>query len=498
MKKILAISFVAIAVLVILGLAGYRLWFYNPYPDILRLDATSVFQRQQAAEGLLIQNATLIDVEAGRAIPNGQLLIRGDTIAEVIFGGTPELSPGMELFDAQNKFIMPGLFDVHVHLAPHMHLLDGSATPSDSLAGKAALEQFVRYGVTTVLAFGGGGSNDEQAAEYKRLERSNAIVAPWLFATGDVITAPGSHPITTIMRLSADTGPERLHKAGVTVVTDDDDPKSLIANKKLMGLDGVKIILESGPPPWHPNPRLSVKAAGKIIEQANRQGLPVYAHAHAYEEFTDAVQLGVKGIMHGVQDSLIHDRQLIERLKQEEIWYTPTLSVIWGFQVLKAPERLDDGFLQAGVSRRAIRYLENPLFRFGFGQTLRGYDLSGWLETNMQNLARLQKEGVNIALGTDASTPFNFPGYSAHIEMELMSRAGLSNAEILRIATLNGARFLGIEDQVGTIAPGKIANLLLLNDNPLTAIRHTRGIHRVVLKGKVIDPGFKSFGAMDH
>lgn len=381
---------------------------------------------------------------------------------------------------------------------PHMHLLDGSATPADSLAGKAALEQFVRYGVTTVLAFGGGGSNDEQAAEFKRLERSNAIVAPWLFATGDVITAPGSHPITTIMRLPADTGPERLHKAGVTVLTDDDGSASIDANKKQMGLDGVKIILESGPPPWHPKPRLSIKAAAKIIEEANRQGLLVCAHALPYAEFTDAVQLGVKGIMHGVQDTLIQDRELIERLKQQGIWYTPTLSVIWGFQVLKEPERLEDAFLQAGVSKRAIRYLENPLFRFGFGQTLKGHDLSGFQETNMQNLVRLQKEGVNIALGTDASTPFNFPGYSAHLEMELMRRAGLSNADILRIATLNGASFLGIADRVGTIAPGKIANLLLLHDNLLLDIRNTRHIHRVVLKGKMIDLGFEAKGAMDN
>lgn len=284
MKKVITISFVAIAVLLVMGAVGYRIWFYNPLQDKLHFDATSIFQEQKAAEGLLIRNATLIDVEAGRAIPNGHLLIRGDTIARVFIGEAPDITPGMEVFDAHNKFIMPGLFDMHVHLAMHLHLLNGDFSSEDSLAGKAALEQFVRYGVTTVLAFGGGGSNDEQAATYKRLEQSKAIIAPWLFATGDVITAPGSHPITTIMRLPANTDSERLHRAGVTVVADGEDPSSIVANKKRLGLDGVKIILESGPPPWHPKPRMAVKTARKIIDQAQKHHLPVYAHANTYHE----------------------------------------------------------------------------------------------------------------------------------------------------------------------------------------------------------------------
>ena len=93
-----------------------------------------------------------------------------------------------------------------------------------------------------------------------------------------------------------------------------------------------------------------------------------------------------------------------------------------------------------------------------------------------------------MAMGTDASTPFNFPGYNAHVEMALMTRAGLSNADVLRIATINGARFLGIEEKAGTIRLGKIANLIVLDENPLLDIRNTRAIDRVVLKGRLIDP----------
>jgi hypothetical protein len=189
-----------------------------------------------------------------------------------------------------------------------------------------------------------------------------------------------------------------------------------------------------------------------------------------------------------VSDRLIDDADLVARMRRQGTWYVPTLSIFYGFEHLDAPERLEDAFLQTGVSRRTLRSLEHPLFRFGFRQTLRGYDVSAWLDVSLRNLARLHEAGVPVALGTDASTPFNFPGYGAHVEMMLMSRAGLSNADILRIATGNGAALLGIDDQVGTIAPGRIANLLVLQRNPLTDIRHTRSLDRVVLEGRILDP----------
>lgn len=474
--------------LFIAGFAAYRVWFHNPYEDVLHLDPQTVFSEGNHSNSLFIRNATLIDVESGEAVPNTHIIIRGDTIAEVLVDGDPAVPEEMEVYDARDQFIMPGLIDVHVHLAMYLHLASGDFSPEDSLATKAALEQFVRYGVTTVLSLGGGGSNDEQLAELKNLEQSNSIVAPQLFGTGNLITVPGSHPITTIMRLPEETGSERLHQAGVTAVDEDDDLEAIIQRKKQLGLDGVKIILEEGPEPFYPNPRMSVETAGKIIEQANKYNLPVFAHAEFFKEYRDAVSLGVHGIMHSVSDTLIYDFNLIEQMKQQDIWYVPTLSIFHGFQFLDYPERLEDDFLNAGVSKRAIRSLEHPLFRLGFGSIIGKYDVSKWLETGIENLALLHSEGVNIAMGTDASTPFNFLGFGAHVEMELMSRAGLSNAEVLRIATINGAKFLQVQEKVGTVAPGKIANLLILDKNPLTDIRNTRSIERVVLKGRPINP----------
>lgn len=491
MKK-LRFVLIIIAGLMVTGFIAYRIWFHNPYEDKLYLDPRQIFAGKEGSHSLLISNATLIDVEAGKAVPNAHLLIEGDTIADVLVGAKPEVPTVLNVYDAGGKFIMPGLIDVHVHLATYWHLASGDFSPEDSLVIKSTLEQFVRYGVTTVLSLGGGGSNNEQIVELKQLERSNEIVAPWLFGVGNLVTVPGSHPITTIMRLPEDVNQERLHRAGVTVVDQDDDPLPIIETKKQLDLDGVKIVIEAGPAPFYPKPRMSAATAERIIERAKKYKLPVYAHTEYYEEFSEAVRLAPHGIMHSVSDTLIHDFALIEQMKREEIWYVPTLSLFYGFQFLDHPERLEDDFLRAGVSKRLIRSLEHPLFRLGFSSSIGEYNVSEWLETSMQNLVRLHGEGVKIALGTDASTPFNFPGYSAHTEMELMALAGISNADILRIATINGAGFLGVEDKAGAIAPGKIANLIVLDENPLVDIQNTRGVRNVILKGRLIDPGLQS------
>ena len=488
MKKIIKIIAISLAILVLVSLATYRIWFYNPYKDELRLDPRSVFSEESLPQDILIRNAALIDVVEGRVVPTTHIHIRGDSIAGIYRDELPDTLEYNTEYDAQGKYVMPGLIDVHTHLAMHPQLLAGIIKDRDSLVTRVALEQFVRYGVTTILTLGGGGANDEEMAELKRLEQRNSIVSPLLFSAGDCITAPGSHPITTIMRLSESTTRERLHRAGVSVIAEGEDPESMIMQKKRLGLDGVKVILESGPPPWYPKPRLSVETAGRIVDRANKQGLPVYVHANAYNEFSDAVSLGtIRGIMHGVIDSLVDDHQLFKRMKDNDIWYVPTLSVLYGFQSLRNQDRLEDEYLQAGVSPRALKSLANPIFKFGFGQALNKIDLSLGLDISKKNLARINAEGIRVAMGTDACTPFNFPGYGAHIEMELMTQAGLSNEEVLRIATVNGAEFLGVNDLVGTLEPGKLANMLILEENPLDDIRHTRSIEKVVLKGRMID-----------
>lgn len=485
MKRITKILLAVVLLLVVLVEVAYYLWFRNPYPDLLQLRAAEVFR--SADSPLAIRNATLIDVETGQTRVDTGILIVGGKITAVTANDSLMIPPGAREFNAEGRFIMPGLVDAHVHLMMHPHLLSGEFEPRDSLTTRVALEQFVRYGVTTVLAFGGGGSNDEQAAELKRMARSKEIVSPLLLATGDILTAPGSHPITTIMRMDPDVDAARLHKAGLVAVKEDANIRPAIRHKRELGLDGVKIIVESGPPPWYPKPRMSAQTVAEIVRLASLEGLPTYAHATSFDELADVVSADVRGVMHSIEDTLLSRTRIADEMRRKDIYLVPTLSVLHAFQTLEHPERLEDPYLIAGVSPRVIRSLENPLLRFGMGHTLGDFDLQRALEVQMQNLVFLYREGVQVAMGTDASNPFVFPGYGAHVEMELMVKAGLSPADVLRISTINGARLLEIDEMVGTVEPGRLANLLILNGNPLQDIRNSRTIEAVILEGALIN-----------
>ena len=129
-----------------------------------------------------------------------------------------------------------------------------------------------------------------------------------------------------------------------------------------------------------------------------------------------------------------------------------------------------------------------------WGETIKAVEKDGrkliglsYVDRAKLNLARVHAVGVPISLGTDTNNPYVFPGCSVHVEMELLGQSGLSNADVLRIATLGSAELLGVEDELGKVAPGYVANLIILDENPLEDLRNTWSIDKVVLKGRVIE-----------
>ena len=136
-------------------------------------------------------------------------------------------------------------------------------------------------------------------------------------------------------------------------------------------------------------------------------------------------------------------RSSAELMRSRDVYYIPTLSIYGMDGRFKSELHLDY------VSRRALRSLNNPVFRFMVGRMVKKYGGGGaTFNRAKNNLARLQAAGVPIALGTDTNNPFVFPGCSTHLEMQLMAQAGLSNADVLRIATLGSAELLGVEDEM--------------------------------------------------
>lgn len=177
----------------------------------------------------------------------------------------------------------------------------------------------------------------------------------------------------------------------------------------------------------------------------------------------------------------------------------PTFSLYGGtvsLRYIDEPVDLDDSFLRETVSDQEVAALRNPAFieRFrGAAVVTDAHDgrTEEVIERHMievlANVAMLHDHGVALVLGTDTRMPFAFPGYSVHRELELHVRAGLTPMEAIQSATRDAARMIGCEEDFGTIEPGKRADLLVLDGNPLADIRNTRSLDVVIRGGSVVD-----------
>jgi imidazolonepropionase-like amidohydrolase len=435
---------------------------------------------------LIISNAILIDGTGNVPVSNVNIFIKDGIISHISSKDIKHVPASTILINATGKYVMPGLVDVHVHF------ISGGLEPHVSRTNERIFRQFLYYGVTTVLNLGADGGSTSEIAELHKRQREGFTFAPCIYGTGNMLTVPGGHPIATTVAASLPPGTDLKaidwESRGYSIIKNNRQAREAIANNAALGMDGVKIIIESGPPPWgNDHPRMSPELIQCIVDEARKFKLPVYAHISSLDEMQDAVKAGVRAIAHGVMDKPILDELLIQTMKEKDIYYIPTLALYCGFyRYIDDPTLLADPFLREGVSRYTIESLNNPLFL-----KIHKQRTAAWVRPRMKNIIKgigeAHRSGVKIALGTDAGFLFDFPGYSSHLEMELLAKAGLSPMEIIVTATRRGAEMLGADNLFGTIEVGKRADLIILNANPLDDIHNTRTIEGVIRDGRLLD-----------
>ncbi|PQZ77420.1 MULTISPECIES: amidohydrolase family protein [unclassified Brevundimonas] len=430
-----------------------------------------------ARPALFIAGAALIDPAAGSTSSPQDILILAGRIAAITPAGAARPPEGATRIDASGRFAMAGLIDVHAHLG------EGGVLPSDETTRARALRQFLRYGVTSLFIPGATGANDAEFSPLREHCRTTAGQCPDLQGAGSLITAPGSHPISTIFNMPADTPPAVLEALGVTMLTPDADIDRLMDAKKAAGVDAIKIVIEDGPPPWYPKPRLSDAQIRRLVSAAHARSLRVFAHISTSEHVRIALDAGVDGVMHGPTDRLPDD--LVRRMAEQKMTLVTTFALYDGILTWARGQRETDPYALAGVEPSAVESLTAPPFLAAAAED--ETTALGYLAKAADNLKRAAAAGVPIALGTDVGNPFVFPGYAAHEELSWMVRAGLSPAQALQAATLGGAAFLDRQDQVGRLAPGYRADILLLADNPLLKIENSRRIVAVIADGARVE-----------
>lgn len=429
---------------------------------------------------------TVIRPAAGEVLENATILIEGNRIAAVGPAAEVKVPEGARRIDVSGQYVLPGLIDAHVHFfqsgglyaRPDVIDLRWRKSYEQVIADiKASLaETFRRYlasGVTSVVDMGGPMWNLTVRAMADALAK-----APRVRVAGPLIS-PVARP-----KLNVGAPP-------ILKVETPAEARRIVQEQVEAGVDLIKIWYIVGPNETPAAFRPVVEAA---IDAAHEAGVRVAVHATGLATARAAVEAGADILVHSVSDQRV-DEAFVRLLKEKDVIYIPTLMVqprylaVLSQQLDLLPierrladprvlETLDDlsqeippERLPAGVRRLIER--KPPLSPRA---------------TAMHNLARLSETGVTIAVGTDAGNIGTLHGPSIHYELRLMHRAGLSRMEVLKAATLGGAKVMGRADDLGTIEEGKLADLIVVENNPLEDLAHLTDISLVIKGGRVFRP----------
>ncbi len=380
---------------------------------------------------VLLRRVRVLDFAAGRFGPETSLLIQEGRIQWIGSERGPQLPQGTVTLDAAGRFAIPGLFDMHVH--------------NGSVLKPPKQKALLAYGVTSVRDMGG----------YRVAEISH--VADWSTFT--------SEPVPRVFYAGA-----TLRQGWVSPVHvyDEDDARTQVRMQKAWGVQFIKLYVTL---PWP----LQRAAA----DEARRLGLPVAAHGRSVERIVKGVTLGFAALTHSAP---CYD-DVLRLLAAAATWWDPTLGRRLRVYLiaLEEPERLDDPKLRAFASEKEIRWIRRA---GGLGEKyLRGR----WVGIQ-RTIGAAYRRGVRLLPGTDAGGYERPAGASLHWELEFFAEAGIPPLEVLRIATQEAAAAVGADEDLGTLEVSKLADIVLLDANPMEDIKNTQTIWRVIKGGWVFDP----------
>jgi imidazolonepropionase-like amidohydrolase len=436
------------------------LWFFSPGCG----PAEPIAQSSAAPSVIVIEGGTLIDGTGASALSGTRILIEDGRIQEIGQPGELSIPAGARVIEAAGKYIIPGLIDSHVHYdMPWLHRL------------------YLANGVTTVRDL--GGSIERLVTLREEISVGN-ILAPRMFVSGMPIN-PGS--VRAMNLSSSKEMAEKLVEAGVDgIKVTGYTTEELREIVEVAHANGLIVYGHTGPKRGNrgPGARLAIEAgldgiehALGILEDAMDQAVPVpadYDPSNASHIFRYWY-----GRMHTVVNSTTVS-ELVQLMVEEDVYFAPTLNnFMRNFVQRNTPEVESDPNL---------KYIpEDEPDRFG---RFTEEDRQEWrktMELMKEATYRFHEAGGLLINGTD-SPGAALPGWSVHQEMELFVEAGLTPMEALLTTTLNNAKVLGKEDELGTIEAGKYADLVILDADPLQDITNTQEIYRVIKGGLVLDP----------
>lgn len=409
----------------------------------------------------VLTGAYLIDGTGRPPLAQASLLVSDGRIRAVGHGVDLTTLNGVTQIDVSGKTIMPGLITAHAHLN------DGNEALLLRAQLLAQLRIYAEYGVTTVHTLGDGRSAAFQAHAPTRAYPWE-VVAEGIWIRGE-------------QERAEQFDRARLYVSGPNVtaktVAEARDGVDRVAD---LNVNIIKTRLDDRVDDMSP------EVYRALIRHAHRRGLRVVAHAVTLEDAKHLADAGVDVIAHSVRDRDV-DSELIAKFTRQDVGYIPTLTRNLSLFLYESVPSFfgDPFFVRASASYKTdMELIQNRAFQETVRSSKQAQAGKRTLVQAKRNLKLLVDGGVRIAMGTDSGTQVGrWQGYFEHVELELMVEAGLAPMQALVAATGDAAKVMHLEE-LGTLEPGKWADFVVLNANPLDDIKNTQRIHSVWVGGQ--------------
>ena len=400
----------------------------------------------------LLHVGNLLDTNDGKVAKAVTIKIKGNKITEITKGyATPTKND--EVVNLKQSYVLPGFMDMHVHLAqeylPKAERQSKIEPEYRALFAANAASKTLMAGFTSVRNVGDGGM---ETISLREAINQGLVIGPRIFTSGKTIATTGGHGDPTNGMPKDNYAPPTPEEG---VIDSPEEAIKAVRQRYKDGTDGIKItatggvlsVAKSGE-----NPQFTDAELIAIVSTANDYGLWTAAHAHGKEGMKRAVLAGINSIEHGTY----MDQEIMDLMKARGTYYVPTIMAgDWVAEKAKIPN-----FFPALVKPKAEKI--GPQITSTFAQAY--------------------KAGVKIAFGTDS-------GVSAHgdnwQEFILMTNAGMSNEDALKSATIETAKLLRVEDQLGQIKPGMFADIIAFQKNPTEDISIVKNVSFVMKDGVI-------------
>jgi imidazolonepropionase-like amidohydrolase len=443
-----------------------------------------------------VSNVTIVDVENQKLLPNKTVVILKDVISDIQSSKKVKIPENAKIIDGTGKYLVPGLTDAHIHFSQNgglytrpdaIDLRKFTPYEEDITISKTKMEdklrRYLKNGITTVFDVG---------STLYFLEKSKAFkdknFSPTIYMTGPLSTTYKPQ----VYENFPDDSPFALTQTiedGIKSVQDQLPFKpDFIKIWYIVGADGLAI---------EESARKNLPIVKAIIDEAHKNNLKVAVHATQRITAQLAVENGADFLVHSVDDEILKP-DFVQLIKKNKVVICPTLIVHGGYvntfgqnlnfstYELKTTEPQQLGTL-LDLKHLSDTNLVNAYKAQGNSeQMLSGLKASDSISS--ANLKLLSDAGVTIATGTDAGNIGTLHVSSYQAELQAMKASGMSNWQILIASTINGAKILDKEEEFGSIAVGKKANLILLNASPIDDLKNLTKIDKVINKGAVFNP----------